>query len=352
MVEIAFLFKTDDISLNSRLPSKAMVDSKCSSFASAAFVTEAVNSAANSGKYSNATSFLIGRMFAGSTMGTECSDSNVSKRNRIRSAVSTEHAMYKEAEMFDRVSRFGDSVMYHSCIDDGIDWRDSLSICDAASINEELHEMCSDVDADPVTNIGRNDSRNGLRKPHGITLDNCPAPGSQNNDEESDLLCSIPSTTGDVIGGDEDVLSEAGTYTVEIELQDGEDEEVEARRQIDDVFGVAGKHSCFRVQQPYVSGFENCNGVTYGDTVKTLQDDEGKQCLTPCESALHLAFDAGNGVSHVDEVGSILCVLLLTSDNVLTLMYKIVVMFVIAGLISTVEKIILIIESCLLPVFC
>jgi hypothetical protein len=119
----------------------------------------------------------------------------------------------------------------------------------------------------------------------------------------------------------EDKVSEAGTYTIEAEQEDAE-EELKARQQIDEVFGV--DLDSFSIERPVIGSMDNLNIATVGggeeedvlgkeeeeEGERTLHDDDveleedsvGRGCHTPCDEDGNEIFDEDDGEEN--EVGT------------------------------------------------
>ena len=313
--------------------------SKSKSQSSAATAAAAVAAAsAHAALYPNTTAYLIDRMFAGSA--GDSADSPRSDASHVRegsdSPAAPEHAMYKEAKEYDRASQRGGGggLTYRAHHHHHHDPPASSS-SSASCSRPPLHKQKS-LSRSPANSGGGNTPRspvgvNPVKSPRtppskaeagpaGPESDRRRAgPGvgvggnggsSGSSSSPPDEPPALPTATSPV-GDQEDKVSEAGTYTIEAE-EDGE-EELLARQQIDEVFGV--DVDSFSIERPVIGSTERLAAAGEGEEEggeegeeRTLHEEAEDEDLdpgsrTPCDEEGADVFD------HDDEVGVwVLCV--------------------------------------------
>ncbi|CAG5117944.1 unnamed protein product, partial [Candidula unifasciata] len=92
------------------------------------------------------------------------------------------------------------------------------------------------------------------------------------HDDDLQIVEDIPDCDHEAEGKDdkEDKVSEAGTYTIEADLKEGKEEEQEARKRIDQVFGV--DLDSFSTEQPVIDPLRLASPGGY-DNVYDMSDD-------------------------------------------------------------------------------
>lgn len=222
----------------------------------------AIAASAHLSHYSDPTSYLIDKMFAGSS-GSGHSD--VGSDNRSESPASPEHAMYQEAVEYDKAGQRG-----------GLTYR-----VNQKSPHQTLKQKSSSRSPESKTAATKATEKLSERKTLEQKLPDKQAPKT---------LQVLPKQTTD--GDNEDQLSEAGTYTIEAD-KDGE-EEMKARQLIDEVFGVEIEN--FSFERPVIGSLEELHSSDEGE--RTIHEDENMECLTPPEEVSCQSFE--------DEVRTIL----------------------------------------------
>ncbi|KAK7469617.1 hypothetical protein BaRGS_00036346 [Batillaria attramentaria] len=201
-------------------------------------------------QYADPTAYLIDKMFAGAT-GSNMDSPRSQASDRSDSPAAPEHAMYKEAAEHDRACQRG-SLTYRSQDKPPAPKQKSSSGSPASKTTAKSPEKPPVAATSPEKNTEKD--MGGVP----VTLPVAPSP----------------------VGDQEDKVSEAGTYTIEGEKDDTE--EMMARQQIDEVFGVDVEN--FSFERPVVGSGQRLVTPEDEEGDRTLHDDEEEGgCRTPCD---------------------------------------------------------------------
>ncbi|XP_076442172.1 uncharacterized protein LOC143281103 isoform X2 [Babylonia areolata] len=280
----------------------------------------AIAASVQAAQYSDPTAYLIDRMFAGATDSprSECSD-----LERSDSPAAPEHAMYKEARDYDRASHRGggSGSATHRPSGKAVVQRQKSASKSPATTTTTTSNNKNSVpmnNKSPSTTTNRKSPGGGTGTPRSPRATASPkSPGGKAGKQPRPVkgksaepegpgaavappaapqsLPVAPSPVG--VGDQEDKVSEAGTYTIEAE-EDGE-EELMARQQIDEIFGVVEVNS-FSFERPIIGTrgrplrSSEEEEEDEGEE-KTLHEDEGASmepgCHTPSEEDTENVFD-------------------------------------------------------------
>lgn len=193
-------------------------------------------------QYPDSTSYLIDRMFEGGGSSTAHTDKELSPEQR----------MFREAAIFDRMN----------------------------ASNRSLEKCIVRPVIDP-TSCHHSATRNALKSASVKTVNQAVVHDDVDDDDDLRITEDIPSNDNGLVEKDdkEDKASEAGTYTIEADMKEGQEEE-EARKRIDQVFGVDVEN--FNSDQPVIDplrlaspgGYDNVYDANDGD--KTPLDENGQ----------------------------------------------------------------------------
>ncbi|KAL8576171.1 hypothetical protein ACOMHN_027826 [Nucella lapillus] len=262
----------------------------------------AIAASVQAAQYADSTAFLIDRMFAGDT---ESPRSASSDPERCESPTAPEHVMYKEAREYDRASQRGSGTYRVSGGGSGKPVQKQKSLSKSPASTSKSPAVSTSSAKSPAATASPRTSKKmaGSKTPEKQSR----LVKEKSVEAERPLVSAVPApppaqtlpeAPSPITGGDqEDKVSEAGTYTIEVE-EDGE-EELMARQQIDEIFGV--DDNGFNFERPVI-GAEGGPLRGQGQEVeeeegeeKTLHEDEGESmepgCHTPCDIEGDNVFD-------------------------------------------------------------
>ncbi|XP_055880398.1 centrosomal protein of 170 kDa-like isoform X5 [Biomphalaria glabrata] len=226
--------------------------------AKSSFLTAGMTTAASSSLYSSPASYLFDKMFETGSSTSASSDKEMSP----------EQTLYKEAAGHDRSSKGSMPHPERELVRPVVD-----SITTGKTTVTTTTKLSSCKEAT-------------IKKKH-------PVMSASDNDL---LITEDAVDSGDRISKDdkEDKVSEAGTYTIEADVKDGEEEEEEARKRIDKVFGVdvddftSDKPTVNPLRLASPGGYDNVYEDYDNAGEKTPLDENGS---APIEDDLTLEYD-------------------------------------------------------------